>query len=1105
MTASAISLRALLSRLIWLCVLPLVLLAAVLAADNVLTAQAERDQDAEDLARNFATAIDQNLKARINALSLLAESRQIDDPSRWNDLYQEAQGFHHHFDGNVILADIDMHMLFNTRVPFGSDLPMLPTPLGHAAAHSAKETGGPAVGDIFLGPIIGKPLVAIAVPILRQGRTALILLATFETQQFQERLDQEILPDGWSLSVLDGEGGVIARRAPPGQDPAQEMVDAAGRHVVHSTFSPWSVVLEIPRHTRRAPLLAGSAALIIAILGATLVAVLGGLLASRRLGRAVASLAEPSADGAVWPEIREIAAVRQLLDKSIERHKAAETGKRESEQRFHRLFRDTPNPLAIVATNGTLAEINKRFVQLFGYTYMDLPSLAEWWLLAFPEPAYRAWVIETWTAAVSHATATGTDIEPIEYRVTCKNGMVRTVMISGIVTGGDILATFFDLTENKQAETALRNAQAIAMREQRQAQLAALNMMEDALVARAQVEKAHASLRESETMYRSLFDNMLNGFAYCRILLEDGKPRDFVYLAVNGAFTRLTGLKDVVGRTVSEVIPGFRDVDPVLLETYGRVAVGGTSERFEIFVNALGMWFAISVYCPGPGHFVVVFDVITDRKLAEEALVKSRAQLNTFIQQAPISIAMLDRDMTYLATSGHWLEEYGRGYPELVGRNHYQVHPDVSAEWRLVHQQGLAGATVKNDEDRWVLADGTELWLRWAVLPWTDENGAIGGIIISAEDISERKRGEAERALLGEALRQAAQPLLLADAERRITYINPAFTDLFGYGLDELKDKPVSHLMTPTEESEAEYDEISRQVRRFGVWNGEAMRLARDGTLIPVAVTIAKIHDGMKRLEGFVVSYLDLRRLRDKEARLAHAARLAIFGEFAAGLTHELAHPVAVIRLAAESALDHSLEMEPPDQFLHEKLELLDDQATRMAAMIEHVRTFSRIGNAPDAPFAPQAVIRSIERMVRRQLEIEDIVLTSKVCESTRLLNGNAHRLEEVLLNLISNAVAAIKARRQAGGGAFQGKISLACQCRDGEVRIKVGDNGNGIAKANADKVFESFFTTKGVGEGLGLGLAISATIVKSFGGDITFTSKPGATVFRLDLPSAPP
>ena len=140
---------------------------------------------------------------------------------------------------------------------------------------------------------------------------------------------------------------------------------------------------------------------------------------------------------------------------------------------------------------------------------------------------------------------------------------------------------------------------------------------------------------------------------------------------------------------------------------------------------------------------IVLYD-ITERKQSEGLLRKSRDQLKTFIQKAPISIAMLDRDMNYLATSGRWLEQYGRGYADLIGRNHYAVHPDVPAEWKAAHQQALAGATLENNEDMWIQGDGSKHWLRWAVLPWTDENEEIGGIIISAEDITDTKRLEME-------------------------------------------------------------------------------------------------------------------------------------------------------------------------------------------------------------------------------------------------------------------------------------------------------------------------------------------------------------------------
>ena len=151
-------------------------------------------------------------------------------------------------------------------------------------------------------------------------------------------------------------------------------------------------------------------------------------------------------------------------------------------------------------------------------------------------------------------------------------------------------------------------------------------------------KRAVDKLKESEGRYRSLFENMLDGFAYCQMLYDEfGRPVDFVYLGVNSAFEKLTGLENVVDRKVSEVIPGIRETNPELLKIYGRVARSGTPERFEVDLKPLGVWFSVSVYSTQRDHFVAIFDNITARKHAELArahqaqeLARSNAELEQF-------------------------------------------------------------------------------------------------------------------------------------------------------------------------------------------------------------------------------------------------------------------------------------------------------------------------------------------------------------------------------------------------------------------------------------------------------------------------------------------
>ncbi len=168
-------------------------------------------------------------------------------------------------------------------------------------------------------------------------------------------------------------------------------------------------------------------------------------------------------------------------------------------------------------------------------------------------------------------------------------------------------------------------------------------------------KKAEEALRKSEEEYRSLFTNMMDGFAYCKMIFDDqGKPTDFIYLQINDAFERITGLKrdQIIGKKVSEAIPGIKKANPELFEIYGRVALTCQKEKFEIFFKPLSLWLSISVYCPIKGYFAAMFEDITERKNAEAKLEEYAKNLEGLVEERTKSLKDAERLAAIGTTAG---------------------------------------------------------------------------------------------------------------------------------------------------------------------------------------------------------------------------------------------------------------------------------------------------------------------------------------------------------------------------------------------------------------------------------------------------------------------
>ncbi len=263
-------------------------------------------------------------------------------------------------------------------------------------------------------------------------------------------------------------------------------------------------------------------------------------------------------------------------------------------------------------------------------------------------------------------------------------------------------------------------------------------------------------------------------------------------------------------------------------------------------------------------------------------------------------------------------------------------------------------------------------------------------------------------------------------------------------------------------------------------------------------VDVAMLNDRRGNPIGKMVSLIDNTEFRqveakrrELEARNQMMSRLSTVGEMAAGIAHEVSNPLATVLGYSELLIKQDV---PED--MKKDLEVIGKSAERAAAILERLLTFAGHQDGILEPIQVNSIIDSTIDFRKHSLRVNNIEIIRQFDEKLPRIIANSSQLHEVFLNLLMNAESAIAETGK------EGRITISTEKNETNVHVLFRDNGTGISPENLDKIFNPFFTTKGVGKGTGLGLSICHGIITGHNGEITVDSEPGnGSTFMITLP----
>lgn len=330
---------------------------------------------------------------------------------------------------------------------------------------------------------------------------------------------------------------------------------------------------------------------------------------------------------------------------------------------------------------------------------------------------------------------------------------------------------------------------------------------------------------------------------------------------------------------------------------------------------------------------------------------------------------------------------------------------------------------------------------------------------------------------------------------------NPKAVELFGYRKAELPGMNFLKL------GNLEPDTFLREYpeEKAAIISSKVKFYKKDGSSIFVNIHAAKAE--YRTLNALIVATTDITELVEKDSQLIQATKISNLEQMSVGIAHELNQPLNAIKMGSEylslmCKKNRPVEMENLFMVSTE----ISTQVTRAAQIINRLKNFSRKSDFSREIVNINNCIKSVNKIIGRQISLQNIELTLRLDDRIPPVLAHNNRIEQVVFNLITNARDAVNQKFETGQGKNSGEIIITTESRKNAVKLSITDNGTGIEQPHLEKIFESFYTTKKMGEGMGLGLPIIKGIIKDFNGRIEVESTPDkGSTFKVIFPAHNP